>query len=47
MEDYDLDGKIRELEGEIEALDADRRAEELERGIAPDLAALRRLIEGS
>lgn len=45
--DYDLDGKVRELEAEIEALDADRRAEELERSVASDLAALRRLIDGS
>lgn len=45
--DYDLDGKVRELEAEIEALDADRRAEEMERSVASDLAALRRLIDGS
>jgi len=43
--DYDLDGKVRALEQEIEDLDADRRAEEIERGAAPDLAALRRLID--
>jgi len=45
--EYDLDGKVRALEAEIEALDADRRAEELERSVESDVAALRRLIDGS